>query len=565
MSKEYVASITRRNFTKLAGASVAALSLGGVLVACSGTSDSQETSGENSTATNESAGQGEGQDAGQATSQVIIALSTEAEPAAGFNPFVAWGCGGHKHEPLIQSTLIKTDVDFNFVNDLATSYETSDDGLTWTFTIRNDVKFTDGEQLTASDVAFTLNGIANNAAAECDLSMMDEAVATDDITVEIYLNEPYNALLFTLEYIGIVPEHAYDENYGSNPIGSGRYMLEQWDKGQQFILMANPDYYGETPKMQRVVVVFMEEDAALAAAQASEVDVAYTSTRFAYNQPANYDLLNCDALSSRGVSLPVVEPGNTRIDAGVTYDAGNAVTCDLAIRQAINYGIDRELMINQVLNGFGEPAYSACDGMPWYSSEMECTTDVNKANQLLEDGGWILGEDAIREKGGQRASLDVYYDANDSMRQAVAENFKSQLADLGIEVNVHGTSWDEIYLHQYSDPVVWNWGTNSPIELYNLYHSDSSANYACYGNATVDSYLDEALAQPTVEESYEYWKKAQWDGTCGVAPQGDAPWVWFVKVEFLYFVREGLQIPEQKPQHGHGMSLLNNVDQWSWA
>ncbi len=77
-----------------------------------------------------------------------------SEPAAGFDPLFSWGCARHVHEPLIQSTLITTDADLNFVNDLATSYECSSDGLTWTFHIRDDAHFTDGEQLTAHDVAF---------------------------------------------------------------------------------------------------------------------------------------------------------------------------------------------------------------------------------------------------------------------------------------------------------------------------------------------------------------------------------------------------------------------------
>ena len=76
---------------------------------------------------------------------VIVAMSPSSEPAAGFNPCINWGCGEHCHEPLIQSTLIRTNVDMEFENDLATDYSVSEDGLTWTFHIRDDVKFTDGE------------------------------------------------------------------------------------------------------------------------------------------------------------------------------------------------------------------------------------------------------------------------------------------------------------------------------------------------------------------------------------------------------------------------------------
>lgn len=549
--------ITRRQFAQLAGTGAVALSLGSVLAGCAGGSGGSGSDG--SKGSDDAAG-------GARPSQVIVSMTPGSEPAAGFDPLVSWGCGEHVHEPLIQSTLIVTDADLNFKNDLATSYECSEDGMTWTFGIRDDVRFTDGQPLTAHDVAFTINGIVNAEASECDLSMVREAVAVDDVTVEIHMSKPFNALLYTLAVVGIVPEHAYGEGYGANPVGSGRYLLEQWDKGQQAILVANPDYYGEAPEMERVVVVFMEEDASLAAAQSGQVDVAYTAATYAANQPAGYDLLNCASVDSRGISLPCVPAGGTKSDEGGEYAVGNDVTCDLAVRQAINYGIDRERMIENVLNGYGTVAYSVGDGMPWSSPDMRCETDAEKAKRLLDDAGWVLGADGVREKAGVRASLSLYYAAGDSVRQAIAAEFADQMEGLGIEVNVKGASWDDLYPHQFTDPVVWGWGTNAPVETYNLLYSQGSGNYACYENAAVDDYLDEALSKPNVGDSFDLWKKAQWDGATGAAPQGDAPWVWFANVDHLYFVRESLKVAEQKPHpHGHGWSLVNNVDQWSWA
>ena len=553
-----MATLTRRQFAKIAGAGAAALSLGGMLSACSNSAGEQK----------ESAGSDAGDAAGAATpNQVIVSMTPGSEPAAGFDPMVSWGCGEHVHEPLIQSTLITTDADLNFVNDLATSYEASEDGMTWTFKIRDDVKFTDGQPLTAGDVAFTINGIINGEASECDLSMVKDAVAADDTTVVFNMVKPFNALLYTLAVVGIVPEHAYDENYGSNPIGSGRYLLKQWDKGQQVILEANPDYYGEAPTMQTVIAVFMEEDASLAAAQSGQVDVAYTAATFADNQPKGYDLLNCASVDSRGISLPCVPAGGAKVEQGDTaYETGNDVTSDRAVRQAINYGVDREKMIENVLNGYGTVAYSVGDGMPWSSPDMQCTTDRELAKKLLDDAGWAPGGDGVREKDGVRASLNLYYSAGDSVRQAIAAEFANQMKDLGIEVSIKGASWDDLYPHQYTDPIVWGWGTNAPVETYNLFYSKGTGNYACYENATVDGYLDEALAQPRVEDSFEFWKKAQWDGAVGFAPQGDAPWVWFANVDHLYFARENLKVAKQKPHpHGHGWSLVNNVDQWTWA
>lgn len=543
-------NMTRRRFAQLIAAGGASAACAGVLSACGG---------------NGADGSSSANDA-EVKSQVIVAMNMNSEPAAGFDPFVSWGCGEHVHEPLIQSTLITTDANLEFVNDLATEYYCADDGMTWYFTIREDAKFTDGEPLTASDVAFTINGIIESEAAEADLSMVEKAVATDDAHVEIVMTKPYNALLYTLAVVGIVPEHAHGEDYGANPIGSGRYMLEQWDRGQQVILKANPDYYGEAPKMERVVVVFMEEDAALAAVRAGQVDIAYTSATYSDQTSEGYELFACETVDSRGISLPSIAAGQTKADGANEYPAGNDVTCDLAVRRAINYAVDRQAMIDNVLNGCGTPAYSVCDSSPWGSPDMKVETDVEAAKKLLDEAGWALGEDGIRSKDGVRAAFDMYYASDDSVRQALAAEFADQMKELGIEVSIKGASWDDIYPHEFATPILWGWGSNAPTELYELTYSQGWGNYACYDNAEIDSYLDEALAVPYIEDSYELFQKAQWDGTQGVAPQGAATWVWLANVDHLYFKRTGLEVAEQKPHpHGHGWSLVNNVDRWSWA
>lgn len=500
-------------------------------------------------------------------SQVVVAMNATSEPAAGFDPLVSWGCGEHVHEPLIQSTLVTTDEQLNIVSDLATEYLCSDDGLVWTFTIRDDVLFTDGEPLTARDVAFTVNGVIQSSASEADLSMVDTAVAVSDTVVELHLNKPYNALLYTLAVLGIVPEHAYGEGYGAQPIGSGRYVLERWDKGQQVVFASNPDYYGTTPTMERVVVVFMDEDAALAAVQKGEVDIAYTYATHAHQSFDGYELVAYETVDSRGVSLPTVPSGQTKVLEGdIAYEMGNDVTCDLAIRRAINCGIDRESMIEQVLDGYGKVAYSVGDGMPWSSDDMQVDFDREQANRLLEEAGWLRGEDGVRSRDGVRAAFDIWYSSDDSVRQALANEFANQMSELGLEVTPRGGSWDEIYPRQFSQPILWGWGSNSPVEVYELHYSTGWGNYSCYENETVDAYLDQALAQTDVEASYEFWKKAMWDGTEGVAPKGAATWAWIANVDHLYFKREGLDVAHQKPHpHGHGWSLVNNVDTWSWA
>ena len=483
---------------------------------------------------------------------VVIALDVNSEPAAGFDPVYGWGAGEHMHEPLIQSTLTVTNTDLTIGYDLATGYTVSDDGLTWTVTLRDDVSFTDGEPLTAEDVAFTYNTVKESSSVT-DLTMLDRAEATGDTTVVFHMNTPFSVWPYTMAYVGIVPEHAYDETYGEHPIGSGRYILKQWDKGQQIILEANPDYYGQKPEMERVTILFLEEDAAFLAVQAGQVDLAYTSATYADQQPEGYALFRCETADNRGVNLPVT---------------GNPVTSDVSVRRAINIGIDRQEMIDNVLNGYGTPAYSVCDKMPWYNPASEVAYDPEGAARLLEDAGWTLGADGVREKDGVKAEPNIPYSSSDSVRQALAADLANQLGELGFAVTIEGVGWDTAYDRALTEPLVWGWGAHTPMELYNIYHTDTAAGtarYSPYANEKVDGYMDQALQCTDLEESYTLWQKAQWDGTTGVTQEGDIPWVWLVNVDHLYWVKDGLQVAQQKIHpHGHGWSIVNNVDQWSW-
>lgn len=495
---------------------------------------------------------------------VVVAMTASSEPSAGFNPVFGWGCGEHVHEPLIQSTLITTDAEMGFVNDLATDYSASDDGLTWDFTIRDDVKFSDGSPLTAGDVAFTINKIRTSTGAVADLTMVTEAVATDETHVSLTLSKPFNALLYTLAVVGIVPEAGYTDSYGEQPIGSGRYLLEQWDRGQQAIFVRNPTYYGDVPQMARVVVVFLDEDASLAGARSGQIDIVYTSAIYSKQEIAGYQLQAVQSVDSRGISLPTVALGGTRTDDGLTYEVGNDVTSDLAVRRAIFYALDRQALNDGVLNGYGTPAYNVSDGMPWASDDLRYSRDIEKAKKLLAEAGWV-DNGGVVEKDGRKAAITLLYPSTDSTRQGLAAEFANQMKEIGIKVDYLGKSWDEIYTRQYADPIVWGWGSNSPSEMYNLYYSTGWGNFASYDNPTIDAHLDAALANPKVEDSFDDWKKAQWDGTNGVGVEGAASWLWMSNIDHLYFARVGLDIGQQKLHpHGHGWSLVNNVDEWTW-
>lgn len=503
-------------------------------------------------------------DSAENREDVIVVMGPSSEPAAGFDPAYGWGAGEHVHEPLIQSTLTVTTPDLKIGYDLATDMKAEEDGLTWTVKIRDDVSFSDGEKLTAQDVAFTYNTLRDTSSVN-DFTMLKQAEALDDTTVLFHMNRPYSIWPYTMAIVGIVPEHVYNSAYGENPVGSGRYLLKQWDKGQQIILEANPNYYGESPKMKKVTILFMEEDAAFAAVKAGQADLAYTAASYSDQTVDGYQLFRCETVDNRGFNLPAVPSGSTTKD-GVPY--GNDFTGDAAVRRAMNIGINREEMIAHVLNGYGTAAYSVCDKMPWYQEHSNVEYDLENAIALLEEAGWLTGSDGIREKDGIRAEFTLMYSANDSVRQALAAETANQLKHLGIQVEIEGVGWDVAYDRAQSEPMMWGWGAHTPMELYNIYHTMQEtglADYSPYSNETVDDYMDQALAASDLEESYELWKKAQWDGTTGITQEGDIPWIWLVNIDHLYWADDRLQVAEQKLHpHGHGWSIVNNVDQWSW-
>lgn len=497
----------------------------------------------------------------QKDKELILAIG--GEPEDGFDPTTGWGRYG---SPLFQSKLLKYDKDFNIQYDLATDYAVSDDGLTWTVELRDDVKFSDGEELTAADIVFTFE-TAKTSGSVLDLSNLDEVERTNDHTVQFTLIEPASSFIYLLSSIGIVPEHAYDERYNENPIGSGPFLLVQWDKGQQIIVEENPYYYGEKPVFEKLTFLFLAEDAAFAAAKAGEVDVVSIPPTFANEEVAGMELVKLDTVDNRGVMFPYVSAGEVT-ETGVPI--GNDVTADEAIRKAINIGVDRQAFVDGILEGFGTPAYSVADNLPWWNENTVIEdNDVEQAKQILDEAGWKEAETGIRKKDGLSAEFTLLYPAGDQIRQSLSILFAEMMKPLGIDVSTEGKSWNELESLMYSNPVMMGWGSHDPLEMFNLYSGETrgigyyNANY--YANDVVDDYMNKAIHATTEEEANSFWQQAQWDGETGFSAKGDAPWTWLVNIQHLYYVDENLDIGEQKIQpHGHGWPITDFIEQWHW-
>jgi len=544
--------MTRR--LKLVVLSLGAMLLGQVLVGC-GSSQPESASSDPSAEAPSQTGSAE---------QIVLAIGGESEE--GYDPTLGWGRYG---SPLFQSTLLKRDADLNIVNDLATDYSISDDGLVWTVTIRDDALFSDGEPLTAADVAYTFNQAAESGGLT-DVTVLEEAVAVDDTTVELRLRQPQSTFVNRLITLGIVPEHAHGPDYARNPIGSGPYQMVQWDEGQQLIVEANPNYYGEAPGIQRLVFLFVEEDAAFAAAKAGQAQVASVPQSLAVQTIDGMTLYDVTSVDNRGLMFPYgPNTGATTPDGD---PIGNDVTADLAIRQAVNYAIDRQTLVEGVLEGYGSPAYGPVSGLAWEEPEAKIEdAQPERAQEILAAGGWTDGDgDGVLEKGDLRAEFTLLYPANDSTRQALALAAAEMLKPIGIQANVEGKSWDEIEPAMHSNVVLFGWGSHDQTEMYNLYHSQMAQgdfyNAGYYANQTIDETLDLAMGASSEAEAIAFWKAAQWDGSQGFTAQGDAAWAWLVNLDHTYFVSDCLDIgqPQVEP-HGHGWPITANIAEWQWT
>jgi len=497
------------------------------------------------------------------TDELIAAVGTHGgEPESGFSPITGWG---YNHEPLIQSTLFNRNNNAAFVGDLATEHSASEDGYTWTVTIRNDVKFHDGESLTAEDVAFTFNTAAN-AGGSVDLSMLEKATTIDDDTIKFELNDNQATFINKLAVIGIVPEHAYNEDYGQSPIGSGPYEFVQWDKGQQVILEANPDYYGDELYFKKLTIVFMEADTAFAAAKSGQIDLAEIPSSYASQKVDGMKVVSLDSIDARGISFPIQPETGEKSEDG--YPIGNDVTSDIAIRKALNIGIDRQKLVDAALNGQGEEEFTGVDKLPWGNKDAIFEDgNIDEAKKILNDAGWKDTDgDGIVEKNEVKAEFTLLYAASAQERQALAVSISEESKKIGINIIPEGASWDKIDTLALSTPVVFGYGSLDPTDLYLKYYSksydpSSYNNIIKYSNPTVDSHLRAAITNPDQNAANKDWQLAAWDGDTGFSSKGDATWMWMATVDYLYIMDEKIDIGTPKIQP-HGADIFGNILEW---
>lgn len=468
------------------------------------------------------------------------------------------------------NALLNVNPDSEYAGDLATDWTISQDALTYTFNLRENVKFSDGSDFTAEDVVFTYETVHENQAnnENVDLTRLESVTAVDEYIVEFKLSEPYSPFLDTTAMLQIVPSDAYDSDlFDTQPIGTGAYKVVQYDANQQIILSANEDYFGGAPAIKKVTLVYMDSDAAYAAAQSGNLDIVMVGANYAAEKIDGMTLEKFETMDVRNVSLPVQKETTVTDSEGNEVIAGNNVTSDKAVREALSIGIDRQEIIDNAFNSVGAPAVNFTDNLVWASTETYEDARVEEAQKLLEDAEWVdSNNDGIREKDGQQCTFDVYAPGGDTDRYNLAVAFAENAKNLGIEIVVKTATWDEVITLQNTAGVVWGWGQYSPTVLYSLFKSDlfltgGYDNVVGYNNAEVDTKINEALSAHSQEDAIAAWKEVQ------SLADSDYPYLYLVNIQHCYFISDDLDvsIETQIPHpHGHGSPVICNMADWAW-
>ncbi len=505
--------------------------------------------------------QGTGREARIEANELVAAIGEE--PETGFDP----STGSHGSiTRLFFSTLFRRDKELGWESDLATGYEVSEDKLTWTVTIRDDAYFTDGSKVTAGDVVFTYL-TAKDAGGDIDLTMIESAEAPDDTTAVFHLTRVYSPFIERLAYLGIVPEASYNEQFKDNPVGSGPYKLVQWDKGQQVIAEANEDYYGDAPAIKRLTLVFLDMDTACAAVNSGDVDVAQINGLLADVTSEGTHIENIASIECYGVAFPMQPAEGKLAEDGA--EIGNAVTCDPAVRKAFNMAVDRQKMVDGILNGYGTVSTTGLEKMPWLNEDTMLgesqTGDVEGAKALLEEAGWTDSNgDGTIDKDGVEGTFRLLY-TDGVYRQELGLEFVNVGKQLGFDVRLEKVTWDTILPDIHKEAVMYGFGSGDPSELFNLYYGPNAGgvvpwdNGGCYVNEKCDAEIDAALESMDEAEALTHWKAMQeYSG-----PTGDAPYCWLVNANHVYLAADGFSFGEPVVQP-HGGRIFDNITEWHW-
>jgi peptide/nickel transport system substrate-binding protein len=422
---------------------------------------------------------------------------------------------------LVYSVIVTEDPNGEYVGDLAESWTQSDDGLTWTFKIRSGVKYHDGTPLTAEDVAWTVKTIHDDpdgwALLNSYTNSFKDITAPDPTTFVLTLDAPVSNLLYRISFLYVLKKDDFTgfadaaalQGYPNDKmIGSGPFKLNTFDKDKGIaILDANPDYYGTKPKIDQVIFqTFDNNDALVQALKVGDIDATYEVPASAFATVQGFENVKAFSSPTRWFDELIV---NTTAETNDPAPTGNPALKDPVVREAISYAINKQDIVDIVWQGRARPEWSvvspALAGGFWHNPNIQdIPFDLDQANQLLEEAGYVKGSDGIREKDGVRLDMRLQYDASSTEYARIADLMKDWFLQIGLKVTPEAVDSDRLTelttgVGDY-DLVIWGWGADpDPDFILSVFLTDQYVvggwSDSGYHNPEYDQlYLDQQVA-----------------------------------------------------------------------
>ena len=384
---------------------------------------------------------------------------------------------------------------------LATEWSSNDDATVFTFELRDDVSFSDGSPLTAADVKGTFDDIVAAGAESQAISSFigyAETVAVDDDTVEVHFAAPNAAFPSSAASValGIVGESTRATPFaeradGAAVVGSGPFTLDEYTKDVQTVLERRDDYaWGPTP---------LGNDGAAHLDTVTFQVVPEAGVRTGSLASAQVDVIGgvqpIDVQTLEDGGFPLVHRGNPGATFGVYFNEARPIVADVAVREAIANAIDAEEVRDTALNDlFAVATSSLAETTPGFADQSSSFAfDPDHAEELLDDAGWTPGSDGIRERDGERLSLDLAWITNFGPNQTSLELIQQQLKAVGIEVNLVGGTVPEFLKLQESGDFDLSWQ--------NLSRADGDVLRTTYSTAATNRlHLDDPELESLLQE-----------------------------------------------------------------
>lgn len=428
-----------------------------------------------------------------------ILIVPEYQRPAFVNPLLTETTLSARLSEIVFDGLIQLDEHFEAKPHLAETWERSIDGNTWTFHLKKGVKFHDGVELTADDVAFTFGKI-KELQKEMPLAFIfqnvDIITVKDKYTVQIVLKKPLASFLQTL-FIGILPKHLLegqdltDAPFNKNPIGTGPFKFKFWSENE-IILETNPSYYLGRPYLNQFRVrVYPNREAAWAKLMAGEVDF------FDFLTPDNYEILKqVPTFHFYSVPMPFYYL--------VAFNLKEEPFRDQRVRQALNCAVNKEEIITKVLRGQGQAAAGTIypDSWAYNPNVMPYPYDPKRALTLLKEAGWEDHDgDGFLDKDGKVFEFTVHVNAGDELKQKTLILIQQQLLDIGIKMRVKifdATDTEFLFKRRFDAHFPEIIARGDPDFSYKYWHSSQikdGFNVSSYHNEKVDRLLEEGRSE----------------------------------------------------------------------